>query len=133
MNESTTDKQPAGYFLDRARMVLAQASAAPDADPAPLARWAEGAKARDQRMGGVLVTRDGRIVAERHQCRATATDPGGAWVASEDMQRIVGGTSWVNALGRAQAQIGRVLGEPVAALSASTLTTGRAPRYGGGA
>ncbi|WP_248125940.1 hypothetical protein [Micrococcus lacusdianchii] len=81
----------------------------------------------------MLVTRDGRIVAEWHQRRATATDPGGAWVASEDMQRIVGGTSWVNALGRAQAQIGRVLGEPVAALSASTLTTGRAPRYGGGA
>lgn len=76
-------------------------------------------------------TRHCRVI--HHEPRRAATDPGGAWVASEDMQRIVGGTSWVNALGRAQAQIGRVLGEPVAALSASTLTTGRAPRYGGGA
>ena len=84
---------PAGYFVDRARVVLAQASAAPDADPEPLAQWAEEAKCRDQRTGGVLVTQDGRIVAEWHQRRATATDPGGAWVASEDMQRIVGGTS----------------------------------------
>lgn len=88
---------------------------------------------RDQRTGGALVTRDGRIVAEWHQRRATTTDPGGAWVASEDMQRIVGGTSWVNALGMAQAQIGRALREPVVALKASELTMGAAPRYGGGA
>lgn len=124
------ETSPAGYFVDRARVVLARASASPDADPAELARWAEDAKGRNQRTGGVLVTQDGRIVAEWHQRRATATDPGGAWVAPEDMRRIVGGASWVTALDFAQVQIGRGLGEPVAALRASELTSGRGRQAG---
>lgn len=121
---STTDT-PDGYFLARARRTFARAGA-PEAYPSAAAAWAQAAKGRGQRTGGVLVTADGTIVCEWHHSRGTGTAPGGSWVDAADMQRLIG-PGWLgNELGLAQARIGRTLGEPVVALGASELTCGPA-------
>mgnify|MGYP006977564657 CR=1 FL=1 len=72
----------------------------------------------------MLITAHGRIVTEYHHREPTATTPGGSYVRSEDVARIVGDSMPPTALDLAIGHISSALGEPVVAVSASTLTMG---------
>lgn len=74
------------YFVAKAREVLHRAGGDPDT-AAPLAAWAHAAKNNDDvNQHGVLVARDGSIVAETRHPRPGS--PGGWSITSADRVRL---------------------------------------------
>lgn len=103
------------YFVDKARVALRRAGADPDADPTPLAQWAEAAKAADRTRAGVLATRDGRVVAETYHHSAPGR-AGGTYSHRLIVDIEESGATGIRnrILDMGSARLSRELGEPVA-------------------
>lgn len=110
------------YFEDRARHTLTSVHADPERWR-DIAAWAQANRASgDPHRAGIIITSDGRIVAETSHTPGTADTCGGTYV------RTVHDTHLTGLIGRevglAKASISRTIGEPVIELRAWQLTTG---------
>lgn len=107
------------YFMEKAEAVMRRAGGDP-AVAGPLAAWAQQAKGQDQTTGGVIVGRDGTILAAYEQVQEGPLCT--LRVTREDERRWgLGGTS---VLDLATAMIGRKAGQPVICVGASEVTMG---------
>jgi DNA-binding transcriptional regulator YiaG len=117
---------PHAYFLEKATEALQKAGLT-DADPEPLAQWAEGLREAhrgepdfDATFWGVVVAADGSIVAETQDSEDRC-----AYVVEADRKRLGLG---YGILGMAISEISRAVGQEVAAFRYSALAMGPSSR-----
>lgn len=94
------------YFTARARAWMARAGGRPQ-DSSALARWAQTARLADLDDRGVIIGRDGTLLAETRRRR------GHYYVAPGDMARL-GLTTGSTELGAALGAVRRAVGQAVA-------------------
>lgn len=107
------------YFEDKARLALRKLHA-DETQYAALAKWAEEHKGEEEEVSGVIVTRDGRIVAETFRVDDGVVGPGDTYVDRDSTDIELGG----NRLDLALGAISHALGEPVCHIPIWDLTQG---------
>ena len=110
-------------LLKKAEKALAKVSASTD-NAGLLADWAEEASRRDTLPAGVIITRDGTIIAETWRDPGTNWAPGATYVDKGTLPEGItlrGG----NEIGSALSQIRAHLGEPVVHMSYWEVGTGK--------
>lgn len=108
------------YFVAKAREWMHRAGARPQ-DSADLARWAQIASAVGDRTRGVIVAKDGTLLAETR--RTTRARVNATYVDQAALARLTGSAS-PTVVDMAIGQISQAVGQPCALATWSDLCTG---------